>query len=490
MNTLFLRFRRATPLFAVTALPIIAATAHAEPAPAPVTSEPATPPTTSAEAPSAPSPASSTTASAPTPQDPVTDTAASAPAPQDPTDTAAVAAPEATARVSPVAAQAPPVEEPEPEVRLSAAPGDGVTLKGESFSLNVKSRFQLRHQLDVPPKPETGERELSQSVNINTLRLWLSGHAYRPEFKYSLQFAFAGKDYRDGAVSPVYDAYVDYKAHRDFDVRAGQFFVPFDRLRTVREWALQMAERPRPVAELTLDRDVGVAFYSDHFLDDESPLAYRVGVFGGGGTNLTTGKEPGALLVARLELRPLGDLDDDVEGDLARRDKPGLAVGAGIAQDFNTNRQRTTTGPTFAGGTTDATHAAVDLVFKWMGFALEGEWLWKKSAEDAIESVDDDGAPVTEFTRSGAGWVVQASYVADPPIEVVGRLARLTAASGTDPAFVTEADDRGQELGAGINYYLNGHRLKLQTTWIARTNPDFDFGEASHGFSTQLDATF
>jgi hypothetical protein len=59
--------------------------------------------------------------------------------------------------------------------------------------------------------------------------------------------------------------------------------VPFDRLRTVREFSLQLTDRPRPVTELTLDRDVGMVMYSDNFLSDKSPLAYRVGVFGGGG---------------------------------------------------------------------------------------------------------------------------------------------------------------------------------------------------------------
>lgn len=409
---------------------------------------------------------------------------------------AATASTTALAETTPASATTPAtrpaVPEPaaEPGVQLSAAPGEGVTAKGDKFSLNLKSRFQLRHQLDVPPKDASGERNLTQTVNINTLRLAFSGHAYVPEFKYTVQLALAGRDYRDGAVSPVYDAFVDYRAHRDIGVRAGQYFVPFDRLRTIRESGLQLAERPRPVAELTLDRDVGVMLYSDRLLGDDSPLAYRLGAFGGGGTNLSVGKEPGVLLVARLELRPLGKIDDDMEGDLERRQRPGLAVGAGIARDWNTNRQRTTTGPTFAGGTTDANHAAADLVFKWFGFALEGEFLWKKSADDTIVSADEDGATVTEYTRSGTGWIVQASYVADPPLEVVGRLARFSAASGTDPAFVTEAADRGQEVGAGLNYYLNGHRLKLQATWIARTSPDFDFGEATHGFSTLLDATF
>ncbi|MBN1607083.1 MAG: porin [Polyangiaceae bacterium] len=410
---------------------------------------------------------------------------------QAPELTATPGVPSAAPAPAPAATRQPPTESETREVTLSAAAGEGATIQvDDRFSLNVKSRFQVRYQLDVPPKNPDGERKLSQLVSINTARLSLSGFAFRPGLRYQIQFAFGGRDYRDGATSPVYDAYLDYKVHRDLAMRAGQFFVPFDRLRTVRESALQMAERPRPVAELTLDRDAGVVFYSEHFLGDSSPVALRLGAFGGGGTNLSVGKKPGALLMARVELRPLGEIDDDFEGDLKRRKDPGVALGAGVAGNWNTDRARSTTGATFTGGTTDYRHAALDLVFKWMGIALEGELLWRKASADTLASVDANGSAVTEYTRSGSGWVAQASYVFDPPIEVVGRVARMKARADTDPTLVSEADTRGQEVGAGVNYYLNGHKFKLQTSWIARTSTDFKLKQATHGIYALLDATF
>ena len=381
-------------------------------------------------------------------------------------------------------------EEKSKTFKVSGGPGKGVTLESDKFSLNIRSRIQLRYQLDVTAPDDEGERDRSQIVNIGTARFWLSGHALTRDLTYMIQLAVAGRDFRENAVSPIFDAFVDYKAHRDFNVRAGQYFVPFDRLRTVREFALQMADRPRPVAELTLDRDAGVTFYSENFLGDESPLAYRLSAFGGGGTNLTLGKKPGALLVGRLELRPLGKIDDDSEGDQDRRDKPGLALGAAVASNFNTNRLRSTTGATFTGGVTDYFHAAADLVFKWKGFALQAEYLVKNASVDAIDSTDDEGAAVREFTRSGRGWVTQASYTFDPPFEIVGRLSRLYADEGTDPKFVSEIEARGQEVGLGLNYYVNGHRMKLQADWIALAPPDFDLGDAQHVAHVQLDATF
>jgi hypothetical protein len=376
-------------------------------------------------------------------------------------------------------------------VKVSGAPGKGFTVDaGDAFSMNVRARMQVRYQLDIPREDEYGERELEQTVNIGTARLWLSGHVYQRELTYMLQLAVAARDFRDGATSPIYDAYIDYAAHRDLRLRVGQYFVPFDRLRTIREWALQMADRPRPVAELTLDRDVGAMVYSEEFLADGSPLALRLGAFGGGGNNLTDGKEPGVLLVGRVELRPLGPIDDDVEGDHEHRARPALALGAAVAKNWNTNRLRSTTGSTFTGGTTDYVHAAADLVFKWSGFALQAEYLWKEASVDRILALDDTGAPVTEYTRSGSGWVLQASYTFDPPVEVVGRLSRLYAAGGTDPAFRREVDANAQEVGAGLNYYFSGHRLKLQADYIARMPSDFDFDAADHVTHLQLDATF
>lgn len=376
------------------------------------------------------------------------------------------------------------------KVTFTGAPGEGFTLKsGDRFSLNVRSRIQLRYQFTSREVPGEARVE-EQVVNIGTLRVWLGGNVLVPELTYLIQLALADRDYRDGATSPVYDAYIEYQPMRDLNFRAGQFFVPFDRLRTVREWALQMTERPRPVAELTLDRDVGVMAFSDHFLGDDSPFAYRAGVFGGGGPNLSGGKEPGALLVGRLEFRPLGKIDDDKEGDLDRRTKPGIALGGAFAANINTNRQRSTTGATYVGGVADYLHAAADVVFKWRGFAFQAEYLWKEASEDTIVSTTADGSALTEFTRSGQGWVLQASYAFEPPLEVVGRLSRLYASEGTDPALVTEIERRGQEVGFGLNYYLNGHKFKLQADYIGRMPGDFDFSLADHGVRAQLDATF
>ena len=382
-------------------------------------------------------------------------------------------------------------EEKKPGPSISGKPGQGVTLYvSDAFSLNLRSRLQLRYQFNVSAPDEMDERDTQQLVNIGTARLWISGNILNPDLTYMIQLALAGRDYRDGATSPIYDGYLQWEAHRDFNLRVGQYFVPFDRLRTVREWALQMADRPRPVLEFTLDRDVGITAYSESLIDDRSPIAWYIGAFGGGGTNLSLGRDPGALVMSRIELRPLGPIDDDREGDLERLNQPRLAIGGGFAANFNTNRLRSTTGPTFSGGTTDYLHAAADLVFKWRGWALQAEYLWKNASADQINSTAADGTDLIEYTRSGQGWIVQSSYTFPHPIEVVGRLSGIYAFSGTDPRLIAEADALGQEVAAGLNYYINGHKLKLQGDWIARMPHDFAFKEAEHVVHAQVDVTF
>lgn len=380
--------------------------------------------------------------------------------------------------------------EPAPPV-VSLAPGKGLTVRSadDRFSLGIRSRIVPRVDLSIP-RFEPGEApDLQTRATIATARIWLQGHIFTPKLTWLTQLAVAGRDYRDGATSPIFDAYVDWKPTRDLNLRAGQYFVPFDRLRTVREFALQMTDRPRPVSELTLDRDIGVMAYSDHFLGDRSPVAWRVGVFGGQGSNAVDLSDAGGLFVGRVELRPLGDIDDDSEGDLDNREKPGLALGGGVAYNLNTQRTRSTTGGRYVGGTVDYLHAVGDVVFKWRGLAIEGEYVTRQAADEEIQSTNADGEAVVEYARSGSGVVAQASYHVAPGYEFVGRYSRIWATDGTDPKFVSEVAAKGNEVGTGFNVYVNGHRFKWQTSWTALFGED-GFGSADHLVSTQLDMMF
>ena len=74
-------------------------------------------------------------------------------------------------------------------------------------------------------------------------------------------------------------------------------------------------------------------------------------------------------------------------------------------------------------------------------------------------------------------------------LEVTARWDDLHAKKNTDPKLVTLAETQGRQLGGGLNYYLNGHALKLQTDYFyifGTENKD----QPLHAVRVQIDASF
>lgn len=375
---------------------------------------------------------------------------------------------------------------------LSAASGKGMTATSADgrFAIGLRARVQLRQSVLAPAADTLEDRDLDMQTQLATTRVWVAGHVLDEDVKYLLQLAVGPRDFRDGAISPVYDAYFDFTHNPNLSFRVGQIFVPFDRMRTVREFALQLPDRPRVVNELTLDRDIGVYAYSDHLGGEKSPVAYRVGVFGGSGIHQLGAHDPGALFVGRVELRPLGPVDDDSEGDLTRRAQPGLALGLGAAYNLNTTRARSTTSTVYTAGTADYLHLAADLVFKWRGFAWATEGVLRDAAQDELRSTGDDGVEVVEYTRSGWGLVTQPSYMLTEHLELSARYARLGAFEGTDPAFLADVEQRANELALGSSVYLNGHRFKIQAGVSTYFGDEVALPDAEYAGHVLLDVMF
>jgi hypothetical protein len=363
------------------------------------------------------------------------------------------------------------------EVNVTIAPGRGLTVAGERAAMTVRARVQLRDVVSASGS------DLTNELAIKTARLHFSGFVWTKELTWALQLALATNDFESGNPSPIFDAYVESTHLRDANVRVGQFFVPFDRARTVREFALQLVDRQQVVTELSLDRDMGMSISSKNLFGLGGRLHYALGLFGGQGRNRAVAeKAPGFLWTARVAVKPMGDFDDDVEGDLERSPTPHLAVGLAAAFNKNTNRQRSTTGAVFTLGGFDQTHLAADAVFKFHGVSVLAEVLARSANEPLHER---DG--VREYSRSAWGYLVQAGVMVHPNVEVAARWDQLRFLSG-DPALATLVQTQGREVGAGVNVYLNGHLAKAQLDWAMR------FGAPgaplTHSWRLVIDATF
>jgi hypothetical protein len=379
-----------------------------------------------------------------------------------------------------------------PPVTFVAEPGRGFTLTaGPTFSASLMARVQIRNTVFIADDDADLDRdpEVTNELAIRTLRLWWRGSVLLPSVRYAVQLALGAGDFEPGNASPIFDAYVDIVELRDLSFRIGQFFVPFDRARTTREFALQSVDRAEVVRELTLDRDVGVAIYSSDFLGWGGRLAYQLGVFGGDGRNRIGGRDPGFLYVARVSVRPFGSFDDDQEGDTLRTAEPRLAIGGAFALNHQTDRPRSTTGTAYEGGITfDQVHAAADVVFKWRGFALLSEVVYRQATTPSRQRTLEDGTSVTVFARDGWGWLLQSSIMIGPMFEIWARWEQTVAIGATDPALLTQAAQRGHGTAGGVNLYLNAHLLKVQLDWSHAFGDDFGVGP--HVVRLQLDASF
>ncbi len=369
-----------------------------------------------------------------------------------------------------------------PPLIITAEPGRGVLVKSPDglYSFGVRARLQARETYTHFGDTDTSE------INIRTVRLTLHGNVLSPDLRYTVQLAFGGNDFETGSSSPIFDAFMDYTRFRDLNIRVGQFFVPFDRARTIREFALQLVDRQLVVRELTLDRDVGVMLSSTNLFGLDELLGYQFFLGGGDGRNRFTAYAAGPITVLRLTLRPFGAFDDDQEADLTRAAKPRLALGVAGAYNFRTSRRNSTYGGAFNLGTTNYTHLAADLVFKYRGLSLLVEGLWRDAKADVIEKVVEGNA-TREPTRSGYGYFVQGGYMVTPKVEVAARWEKLFARTGTDPELVQLAQTQGKQIVGGVNLYLNGHAFKVQGDYVYIFG---SVGQARHLARLQLDASF
>lgn len=378
--------------------------------------------------------------------------------------------------------------EPEPNrAEVTATPGAGFTVtSGDGkYSLNLRPRIQLRETFTYQDDEPTNE------INVKTLRLSIQGHVLSKDLGYRIQLAFGPKDFEPNSYSPIFDAHLDYTRLKSLSIRVGQFFVPFDRARTTREFALQLVDRQQVVRELTLDRDVGLMLYSNDFVGTQERLGYALFIGGGEGRNRVGGQAMGPILVARLSIKPWGNFDEDSEGDLERKRTPKLALGFAGAYNFASSRLSSTYGTDFELGTVDQVHGAADLVFKLRGWSLTGEALVRRALKDELTGTIDD-MPAVEYTRSGYGYFVQSGVMVHRMVELVGRWDDLYAWRGTDPAFIDHVARRGRQVVAGLNVYLLGHSLKVQADYTFAFGSEFDpsTNPGAHVARLQIDATF
>lgn len=347
-----------------------------------------------------------------------------------------------------------------PGATVDAGFGRGVTITSadETLSLNLRARIQVRGTTIAAEDDGAGMSE----ILVRRMRLVFKGNALGPSLTYQVELGFASLDQEADLRTPLLDAYVTWIVAPLANLRVGQMKVPFGRQRVVSSSALQLVDRSLAVAELNLDRDVGVTMFSRDLFRSGGKLGYNVGLFGGEGRN-RRGRDRGFLYSARLEAAPLGPFDDYVEGVPRRTPGLRLAFGGGVGYNQHTNRSRSTFGDSYTAGDFNYMSAGVDFILEHRGTSVMGEVLYRRADADE-KRVAAPEAPATIRSRSGWGAYLQAGHMITDHLEITGRYSRLTPRDGTDPALL-----RAKEVGGGAGYYVREHNLKVQGDYFAVT---------------------
>lgn len=371
-------------------------------------------------------------------------------------------------------------ETPEAETERIPIPREGVTVmyvpaddvtpgvdaefgRGISF-VSDDGRYSMTLRGRIQPRLTVSDREDEEpdiDFAIRRARLVFLGNLGSHHLQYYVQLGFAPLDLEPDQNIVLRDAVMTWSKWRDFNIRAGQAKVPFNRERVISSSALQLVDRSIVNAEFNLDRDIGVQVFSNDLFGLGNRLGYQLSISNGQGRNRAN-VGTGLLYAARLEVQPLARFevaDAYSEADLSRSPTPRLAIGAGAAFNQGSERELSTLGAFYQFARFDQVHGEVDLIFKLSGFSLQSEFLIRQATEGAQSAVID-GIPVVEVSRSGFGYMVQAGYMFPARYEVAGRWAEIRPTRWVDTAIAIR-----REITVGVSKYILEHNLKVQADY-------------------------
>lgn len=371
---------------------------------------------------------------------------------------------------------------------LAAAPaqaGIEVYRDGAKY-IEIGGRLQLQYHVF---EPDGGDSE--DEVFFRRLRPYIEGSVTEDwEGKIQFDLGKAG----DGNEVAVKDAYFRYSGFDGLKVTVGNQKPPFSREFLTSSKEQQLVERtfvgdhnygsPDRMAGVRLDGSPSKTFtWAASFgsasvdpdarkLDFDSPI------------NRNDDFNEGWLAAGRLELHPFGKIKSS-QGDLARSEgfKATLAAAAFTWSNDDDNNTYTDG----AGNATSSSKADLDSATGWelsaglRGYGFSADLQYQMIEGDTVDTGFSGGLFVGGSTELEQ-LAFEGGYVLVPErFEIVGGWESLDADGYADAWTRTSF---------GLNYFLNGHKLKGQLTYRMGENLDGIVGNDADEIFMQLQFVF
>ena len=307
------------------------------------------------------------------------------------------------------------------------------TIKSKNAELSLSNRVQIRFTQEMP---EVGDDV--GSFRIRRAKTKFEGWVYTRNLTYELQL-----NWPDTA-NPLEDAAVNYDftdGKKLFMLKGGQYKVPFGRQELTSSGSQEFVDRSIVSARFARGRDIGLQLWGNPL---GNKLDWRVGIFNGNGRTTSRNDNDKYQYNARVTFQPFGDVKySEADFETISAGKPLFA----IAGQYESNERPVAAAGSTPAHTVDKEILGADVVFKYKGLFLFGEW---------FDASNDRSAGVSDFDDDGIN--LQAGYLFNQKAEVALRLAEVDPNSDRD-------NDEQEERGVVFGYYFNKHAHKIQADY-------------------------
>lgn len=343
-----------------------------------------------------------------------------------------------------------------------------VIAKDNSYSMKFAARFQSLYMGEWNVNDSSGIGAGSSQFLVRRARLKFGGFAFSPKVKYKIELGLSNRDlsgssaHTKGAPRMILDAVVMWNFYKNFTLWAGQTKLPGNRERVVSSANLQLVDRSKLNSNFNIDRDMGAQLRHHFTLGKNFIVREMFSVSQGEGRNVTDQNLGGYQYTSRLEILPFGSFaskGDYVGGDIKREEKPKLALGGTFDMHNRAVKTKSNQGDYMVNDEgyfeTDVTTIFADMMFKYKGFSLMGEYAVRTAAQDSALNVD--GTKTGDVVAVGSGMNFQMGYLFKKNWEVAGRYTL------TEWDKMVTGKEAQTQYTLGVSKYFKGHKLKVQS---------------------------